>query len=216
MAKLLSKRIVKYCNHTYDIEIPKTHNYILDGGIVSHNCKDPSSVQGRALLALDCNYKVALTGTPVMNQPVDIYTVLNWLGFENHSFFSFKKHYCIMGGFGQHQIVGYKNLPELQSVLDKCMLRRLKEDVLDLPEKIYINDYVEMTKDQIKLYDDVRSNIIENIDKIKLSPNPLVQLIRLRQVTGNPNLLSSAMNMHVQVNAIKFLNKLLDEKIIGI
>ena len=49
-----------------------------------------------------------------------------------------------------------------------------------------------MTKDQIKLYDDVRNNIIENIDKIKLSPNPLVQLIRLRQVTGNPNLLSSS------------------------
>lgn len=158
-----------------------------------HACKDPASLQGKALLALDCDYKVALTGTPVMNQPVDIYTVLNWLGFENHSFFSFKKHYCIMGGFGQHQIVGYKNLPELQSVLDKCMLRRLKEDVLDLPEKIYINDYVEMTKDQIKLYDEVRNNIIENIDKIKLSPNPLVQLIRLRQVTGNPNLLSSAM-----------------------
>lgn len=158
-----------------------------------HACKDSASLQGKALLALDCDYKVALTGTPVMNQPIDIYTTLNWLGFEKHSAFAFKKHYCIMGGFGQHQIVGYKNLPELQSILDKCMLRRLKQDVLDLPEKIYINDYVEMTKDQIKLYDDVRNNIIENIDKIKLSPNPLVQLIRLRQVTGNPNLLSSSM-----------------------
>lgn len=157
-----------------------------------HACKDSASLQGKALLALDCDYKVALTGTPVMNQPIDIYTTLNWLGFEKHSAFAFKKHYCIMGGFGQHQIVGYKNLPELQSILDKCMLRRLKQDVLDLPEKIYINDYVEMTKDQIKLYDDVRNNIIENIDKIKLSPNPLVQLIRLRQVTGNPNLLSSS------------------------
>ena len=159
-----------------------------------HKCKDSSSLQGRALLALDCDYKVALTGTPVMNQPIDIYTTLNWLGFEEHSAFAFKKHYCIMGGFGQHQIVGYKNLPELQSILDKCMLRRLKSDVLDLPEKIYINDYVEMTKDQIKLYDEVRNNLIENIDKIKLSPNPLVQLIRLRQVTGNPNILSSSIS----------------------
>lgn len=159
-----------------------------------HRCKDSASIQGRALLALDCNYKAALTGTPVMNQPIDIYTTLHWLGFENHSAFSFKNHYCIMGGFGQHQIVGYKNLPELQSVLDKCMLRRLKSDVLDLPEKIYINDFVEMTKDQVKLYDEVRNNIIQNIDKIKLSPNPLVQLIRLRQVTGNPNLLSSSIS----------------------
>lgn len=159
-----------------------------------HKCKSENSLQGRALLALDCDYKAALTGTPVMNQPIDLYTVLNWLGFEEHSAFAFKKHYCIMGGFGQHQIVGYKNLPELQSILDKCMLRRLKSDVLDLPEKIYINDYVEMTKAQIKLYDEVRNNLIENIDKIKLSPNPLVQLIRLRQVTGNPSILSSSIN----------------------
>ena len=157
-----------------------------------HKCKDPASLQGRALLALDCDYKIALTGTPVMNQPIDLYTILNWIGYEDHSFYAFRGHYCIMGGFGQHQIVGYKNLPELQSVLDKCMLRRLKKDVLDLPEKIYINDYVEMTKEQIKLYEEVRNNIIDNIDKIKLSPNPLVQLIRLRQVTGNPNILSSA------------------------
>lgn len=159
-----------------------------------HKVKDSSSLQGKAILELDCDYKVALTGTPVMNQPVDLYTVLNWLGYENHSAFAFKNHYCIMGGFGKHQIVGYKNLPELQSILDKCMLRRLKSDVLDLPEKIYINDYVEMTKAQIKLYDEVRNNLIENIDKIKLSPNPLVQLIRLRQVTGNPSILSSSIN----------------------
>lgn len=191
MAKLLSKKKIVYNDNTYDIEIPNTHNYILDGGIVSHNCKDSSSLQGRALLSLDCDYKVALTGTPVMNNPIDIYTTLNWLGYEEHSLFAFKKHYCIMGGFGQHQIVGYKNLPELQAILDKCMLRRRKQDVLDLPEKIYINDYVEMTPSQMKLYDEVRNNIIQNIDKIKLSPNPLVQLIRLRQVTGNPNLLSS-------------------------
>lgn len=157
----------------------------------AHKCKDPNSLQGRALISLNCDYKVALTGTPVMNNPVDVYTILHWLGFEEHSLFAFKQHYCIFGGFGNHQIVGYKNLPELQGVLDKCMLRRLKSEVLDLPEKIYINDFVEMTAQQTKLYNEVKENIIQNIDKIKLSPNPLVQLIRLRQVTGNPNLLSS-------------------------
>ena len=156
-----------------------------------HRCKNSASLSGKALLALDTDYKVALTGTPVMNKPVDVYTALHWIGYEDHSLFQFQKHYCIFGGFGNHQIVGYKNLPELQSILDKCMLRRLKTDVLDLPEKIYIEDYVEMTNDQIKLYEDVRENIINNIDKIKLSPNPLVQLIRLRQVTGYPELLSS-------------------------
>ena len=157
----------------------------------SHRLKNAASLSGKALLALTCDYQVSLTGTPVMNNPIDVYTTLHWIGYEKHSLFQFRQHYCIFGGFGNHQIVGYKNLPELQAVLDKCMLRRLKSDVLDLPEKIYIDDYVEMTREQIKLYEDVRENIINNIDKIKLSPNPLVQLIRLRQVTGNPSLLST-------------------------
>jgi SNF2 family DNA or RNA helicase len=157
-----------------------------------HRCKNSASIQGRALLSLNSKHKAALTGTPLMNNPIDVYTIISWLGYENHSLFAFKKHYCIMGGFGQHQIVGYKNLPELQGILDKCMLRRLKSEVLDLPEKIYINDYVDMTKEQQKLYNDVREQILTNIDKVKLSPNPLVQLTRLRQVTGNPGILSSS------------------------
>lgn len=156
-----------------------------------HKVKNSNSQIGKALLSLDCDYKIALTGTPVMNNPVDLYSILYWIGMEDHSSFAFKKHYCIFGGFGNHQIVGYKNLPELQSVLDRCMLRRLKSDVLDLPDKIRINDYVEMSKEQEGLYNEVLSSLIKDIDKIKLSPNPLTMLIRLRQVTGNPDILST-------------------------
>lgn len=157
----------------------------------SHIISNPQSKISQSLLALDAPYKVALTGTPIMNKPTDAYTPLHWLGYEQHSYFAFEQHYCIKGGFGGHAIVGYKNLPDLQAMLDKCMLRRLKSDILDLPEKIYINDYVEMSAQQYKLYDDVLNSIINDIDKIKLSPNPLTMLIRLRQVTGNPQILSS-------------------------
>ena len=156
-----------------------------------HKCSNSTSMQGRALLSLNCDNQIALTGTPIMNNPVDLYSIIYWLGYENHSLFAFRKHYCIMGGFGNHQVVGYKNLPELQSIVDKCMLRRLKEEVLDLPEKIYIHEYVEMTKPQLKIYEEVLDSIVADIDRIRLSPNPLTMLIRLRQVTGNPSLLSS-------------------------
>lgn len=157
-----------------------------------HKSKDPSSIQGKALLSITADNLVAMTGTPIMNNPIDAYLPLAWLGYEKHSLFGFKKQHCIMGGFGAHQIVGYKNLDDIQSTLDKCMIRRLKKDVLDLPEKIYINDYVEMSKAQLKLYEEVRNDITENIDQIRLSPNPLTLLIRLRQVTGNPLILSSS------------------------
>lgn len=191
MAKLVSKKCILFNDNTYDIEIPDTHNYILDGGIVAHNCKDSSSVQGKAILSISCDNEIALTGTPIMNKPEDAYTPLAWLGYIDYSFYKFKGYFCIMGGYGAHQIVGYQHLEDLQAVLDKCMLRRLKSEVLDLPEKVYINDYVEMTPKQIKLYEDVTDDITDNIDKIELIPNPLTLLIRLRQVTGNPNILSS-------------------------
>lgn len=191
MAKLLSKKIISYNKNVYDIEIPETHNYIIEGNIVVHNCKDSTSMQGRALLALKAESVVALTGTPLMNNAVDLFTPLKFIGAEDHSLFAFKNHYCIMGGFGGHQVVGYKNLPELQAVLDKCMIRRLKKDVLDLPEKIYMCDYVDMTSSQTKIYNSILEDLRQNIDKVKLSPNPLTMLIRLRQATGEPSMLSS-------------------------
>ncbi len=184
----------KQCTRTdyvYDLEIPETHNYIIHDNIVVHNCKDSTSMQGRALLSLKAESVVALTGTPLMNNAVDLFTPLKFIGAEDHSLFAFKNHYCVMGGFGGHQVVGYKNLPELQAVLDKCMLRRLKKDVLDLPEKIYFNDFVDMTTSQTKIYNSILEDLRQNIDKVKLSPNPLTMLIRLRQATGEPSMLSS-------------------------
>ena len=156
-----------------------------------HKCKDSTSLQGKALLALNADSMVALSGTPLMNNAIDLYTPLKFIGAENHSLYSFKQHYCILGGFGGHQIVAYKNLSELQSLLDTCMLRRLKKDVLDLPEKVYFDDFVEMNSSQNKIYGYVLEDLRANIDRVKLSPNPLTMLIRLRQVTGNPALLSS-------------------------
>ena len=191
MAKLISKKEISFNEYVYDLEIPVTHNYLIDGNIVVHNCKDSTSLQGRALLSLNAPTVVALTGTPLMNKVIDLYTPLRFIGVEKHSLFAFKQHYCICGGFGGHQIVGYKNLPDIQLMLDSCMLRRLKSEVLDLPEKIYINDFVEMTPSQSQIYDWILDDIQQNIDKVKLSPNPLTALIRLRQATGNPQLLSS-------------------------
>ena len=156
-----------------------------------HRLKDSNSVQGKAILSISCDNEIALTGTPIMNRPEDAYTPLAWLGCIDYSFYKFKGYFCVLGGYGAHQIVGYQHLEDLQAILDKCMLRRLKSEVLDLPEKVYTNDYVEMTPKQIKLYEDVIDSITDNIDKIELIPNPLTMLIRLRQVTGNPNILSS-------------------------
>lgn len=156
-----------------------------------HKAKNPSSQQGKAILKILPETRIAMTGTPLMNTPVDLFIVLKWLGHEKHSFYQFKNHYCVMGGYGGYEVIGYRNLGELQEALNELMLRRLKRDVLDLPEKIYTTEVVEMTKAQSVIYNEVREEIKKNIDKIKISSNPLAQLIRLRQATGYTGILSS-------------------------
>lgn len=171
-----------------------------------HKCKNPTSQQGKALLKLDgATTKIAMTGTPIMNTPLDTFVPLKWLGQEKHSFYQFKNHYCVMGGYGGYEVVGYKNLGELQNRIDKIMLRRLKKDVLDLPEKIYTTEYVEMSKEQQKIYNEVREELKENIDKIMISPNPLAQLIRLRQATGYTGILSSTIKQSAKLDRLEEL-----------
>ena len=156
-----------------------------------HKMKNASSQQGKGFLKLSADRMIAMTGTPLMNHPLDLYIILKWLGYEKHSFYAFRNHHCVMGGFGGYEIVGYKNLDELQEQLNDIMLRRLKKDVLDLPEKTIVDEYVEMTPKQTKIYNEILNDIKDNIDQIAIAPNPLAQLIRLRQATGYTGILSS-------------------------
>ena len=156
-----------------------------------HKCKNPGSEQGKGILKLESECRIAMTGTPLMNKPLDLYIILKWLGYEKHTMYAFKKHYCEMGGFGGYEIVGYKNLDELQENLSDIMVRRLKTDVFDLPEKLYVDEYVDMTAKQAIIYKEIAADIKANIDQIKMSNNPLAELIRMRQATGYTGILSS-------------------------
>ena len=170
-----------------------------------HKAKNPTTQQGKGILKLQAETMIAMTGTPLMNNPMDLYIILKWLGYEKHAFYSFKKHYCVMGGFGGYEIVGYKNLDELQEQLDDIMLRRKKEEVLNLPEKTYIEEYVEMSPEQKKIYNEVTNEIKDNIDQISIAPNPLAELIRMRQATGFTGILSSTVQESAKLDRMEEL-----------
>lgn len=156
-----------------------------------HKAKNPASQQGKAFISLNAECKIAMTGTPLMNSPLDLYIILRWLGYEKHSFYQFKNHYCVMGGYGGYEVIGYTHTEDLEEQLQSIMLRRLKDDVLDLPDKIYVDDYVEMLAKQAIIYKEVKADIQSNIDMLEISPNPLAEMIRLRQATGYTGILSS-------------------------
>ena len=153
-----------------------------------HKAKNGGSQQGKALRFLKAPVKIGLSGTP-MNKAEDLWNILTWLGVERRSFYSFKNAYCTMGGFGGYKVIGYKNLNDRNAELNTVMLRRKKEEVLDLPPKLYSTEYVELTTAQKKQYRDIKNGIVADMENILASVNPLNCTLRLRQLTsGNPNL----------------------------
>lgn len=157
-----------------------------------HKAAGTSSIQSNNLLQLDgATYKVGMTGTLLTNSPLSAMIPLKWLGVEHSTLTNYKAQYCEFGGFGGHQIVGYKNLDLLKDELEGCSLRRTK-DLLDLPPKNIIDEYVEMNDSHAKIYDAVVKGVKEECDKIKLKTNNLLALTtRLRQATSCPGVLTS-------------------------
>lgn len=159
-----------------------------------HLAANKNSLQGKNFLKLDAPYKVCLTGTLLTNSPLNSYVPLTWLGYNNATLSNFKSFYCVYGGFGGYQIMGYKHLDFLKETLSKCMLRRTK-DLLDLPEKIQNNIYLSMEKDQTSLYEEVKSGILKNLDLTESRWNEEASLLalctRLRQVTSYPGCVTS-------------------------
>ena len=169
----------------------------------AHRLRNEDSLQAIQILKIHSPIQIAITGTPVINSPLDIFMSLKWLGYEDRTFGSFKHCYCRLGGYNGSEILGYKNLEEITDVLDKMMLRRLKENVLDLPDKLFVDDYVEMSDKQKKIYKEAKGELLNNIDRIKKSNNPLTKFTRLRQATGYTGILSSTIKVSAKLDRME-------------
>lgn len=166
-----------------------------------HKCKNPLSQQTQALLYLDCDKKALVSGTLIMNSPLDLYVPFRFLGLERRDIYQFENRYAIRDMWGS--VVGYKNGQELMDVLTCYQLRRLKEEVLDLPEKIQKTEYIELSSKEQTVYNLVNQGLIkflakedEEFRKLKLgeinpeffknvTDNPLSIAMKLRQTTAN-------------------------------
>lgn len=160
----------------------------------AHRCKNPSSLSVKTLLKIKADRCVALTGTAIVNDPENAYVPLKWTGNTKANFTMFKHMFNVYGGFGNKQVLGHKNLDLLKELLSTCSLRRLKSEVLDLPDKTYIREYVELGDSQRKLYEDVAKGIADDLNKLDHKPTIMEEMtinLRLRQITAFPGMLSS-------------------------
>ena len=152
----------------------------------------PKSLQGKLVLDIKKHIQkpvewIPMTGTPIVNKPTDVFLPLRLIdGHRCDSYYLWNQEFCIYGGYGDHNIIGYKNIPKLKQLLQPNMLRRLKNKVLDLPPKVIIDEYVENTSYQQKLYAKTVDSIRTEKDLIKTALNPMTKFLKLRQVNGYP------------------------------
>lgn len=158
-----------------------------------HKCSNKQSQQGSNFLKLKGKYKIAATGTLLTNAPVNAYLPLKWLDIDKSNLTLYKRQYCEFGGFGGHEIIGYKNLDILKEEIELNSLRRTKEEVLkDLPEKTIIREIITLSDEHRKFYQDVKHGVKEECNKINLNTSNLLSLVtRLRQATACPQILTT-------------------------
>ena len=148
-----------------------------------HKAKNSKSHQGKALRELNPPYKIGLSGTPI-NKPEELYNILAWLGAEKmENEYAWRLRYCVMGGYKDKTVVAHKRHLELREKLQSVMIRRRKEDALDLPPKMYQTEYVELSPAQATLYKEGIEELELHLEEILKLSNPLTKTLRLRQIT---------------------------------
>lgn len=156
----------------------------------SQRIKNPSAAQSKALHKLGdaAPFRMILSGTPVQNNAVDLYSQYRFLdpAVYGANFYAFKNRYCIMGGYGQHQIVGYRNMDELVEKEHSVAYRITKEECLDLPQQTFINRYVQFTDAEQAIYEQLRkSSFLELETGENLTATTILTMyLRLMQLTG--------------------------------
>ncbi len=156
-----------------------------------HKCKDSQSQNAKHLIELDAPYKMAMSGSLIVNNPLDCYVALKWINVEKSTLTNFKKFFCIFNE-ALMQYKDFKNIDVLKEELASCSLRRLKDEILDLPKKNIINEYVDMDDTHRKTYYNVVNGVKDEIDKVSLHINNLLGVIvRLRQATSCPQILTT-------------------------
>ena len=160
----------------------------------STTVKNPKAARTKALikLARQTTYRRILTGFPITQSPLDLYSQSEILApqmFGFSSFYSFQNHYgqVINRSFGARsfrQVVGYQNLEELSNKVDEFSFRVLKSECLDLPNKVYERRDVELTPQQRKMYKELKEYAITELENASLvsASNVLTQILRLHQV----------------------------------
>ena len=132
-------------------------------------------------------YKLILSGTPISQGPLDAWSQYRFLNPSvfGKSFVSFRDKYAIMGGYGGHEVLGYKNLPDLINKAHSIAFRITLDECFDMKEPTTQKLFVDLSHEEREVYNQMEKDFVVDLGtKEALAPIVLTQLLRLQQITG--------------------------------
>jgi SNF2 family DNA or RNA helicase len=168
------------------LQSPNWQRIVIDE---AQNIKNPTAEQTKAILKLQADRRLALTGTPVENRLLDLWSIFNflnpgYLGKETQ----FRKSFEMPIQKDNNQVQSIV----LKKLVQPFILRRLKTDkqiIKDLPDKIEHKQYCNLTKEQASLYEAVVKDVIKQLEKaegIQRKGLILSTLMKLKQICNHP------------------------------
>jgi len=188
----------------------------------STTIKTPAAKRTKNILSIGrtAKYRRIMTGSPVTKNPLDLFSQCYFLDpfhLDHDSYYSFRTRYAIMktaniAGRKIQLVNGFKNLGELSDKLQPFSYRVLKEDCLDLPDKIFIKREIQLSPDQRKLYEQMKQEALAILKgKQSTTVNTLTQLMRLQQITCGHFTSDDGATQPIANNRITELMNVLDE-----
>jgi superfamily II DNA or RNA helicase len=155
----------------------------------AQNIKNSATRQAQALRSLAAERRVALTGTPVENRLTELWSILDFL---NPGLLGSKKSFRERYATPIERYGDDERAAALRRMTAPFILRRVKTDrsiIQDLPEKIDIREYCNLTREQATLYQAVVDDMMRKIEEsagMQRRAHVLTAMLRLKQVCNHP------------------------------
>ncbi len=155
----------------------------------AQNIKNPAAKQTQAIRKIPARFRIALTGTPVENRLSELWSIMQFLnpGYLG-SRERFRKRFAIpIERYGDEEAA-----QRLRSLVMPFILRRVKTDprvIQDLPEKLEMKVYCNLTEEQASLYEAVVQEALTQVEQaegISRRGQVLSMLMKLKQICDHP------------------------------
>jgi SNF2 family DNA or RNA helicase len=188
----------------------------------STTIKTPGSARSKNTekVGRGARYRRIMTGSPVTKSPMDLYQQCAFLSdgcLNVSSYYVFQARYAVvverqLASHSFKQIVGYRRLDELKEKIDRFAFRVTKEECLDLPAKLYTKREVDLTDEQTKAYNEMKTMALAQIGGGLVSTvNALTQIMRMHQIVCGHVKMDDGTVVELPNNRIKELLNVVEE-----